>query len=54
MLFSTFNIAINSFDKNKLNFTKIITKQQEKKFLNFILIKNVFYIKIKLINLLKK
>jgi hypothetical protein len=54
MLFSTFNIAINSFDKNKLNFTKIITKQQEKKFLNFILIKNVFYIKIMLKSLLKK
>jgi hypothetical protein len=44
MLFSNFNIAINSFNKKKLNFTKIITEQHEKKFLNFILIKNVFYI----------
>jgi hypothetical protein len=54
MLFSNFNIAINSFNKKKLNFTKIITEQHEKKFLNFILIKNVFYIKIKLKSLLKK
>jgi hypothetical protein len=53
MLFSTFSVAINSFDKNKLNFTKIITKH-EKKFLNFNLIKNVFYIKIMLKSLLKK